>query len=94
MAKGENGKWELKSADDVAKALEWLRSRANGNTLVLLAINKNTVSYCKDKDLSPRDAQAMIEAALITVREGFYKLDANMWTRSWSRREDVENGGR
>jgi hypothetical protein len=57
-------KWEIKSADDVAQALDWLRRRMNGAGLVLVAIGKNSVAFAMDPQLAAKDAVALLEAQI------------------------------
>lgn len=84
-----NNSWELRTADDVAQALDWLRRRMKGKGLVLVAIGANSVAFCKEVGLSPEDAAALVEAQLPTLRRGFYQLENKRVTRGYNPREDV-----
>jgi hypothetical protein len=87
---GEQKKdWELKSAQDVAEALDWLRRRMKGNGLVLVAIGTNSVAYCKDIALRPNDAVELIESNLQTIRAGLGQAEARKETRGSLRRGDL-----
>jgi hypothetical protein len=82
-------KWEMKSADDVAQGLDWLRRRMEGNGLVLVAVGVNSVAFAMDSKLSPDDAADLIEAQLPTLRDGFHRLKSNHVTRGFNRRGDL-----
>ena len=56
--------WPIKTADDVAQALDWLRRRMNGAGLVLVAIGPNSVAFSLDSQLAAKDAVALLEAQL------------------------------
>lgn len=88
MAENVNS-WELKSADDVAQALDWVRRRMGASGLVLVAIGVNSVAYCKDAKLAPDDAARLLEAQMPALRRGFQQLKTDRVTRAASRREDV-----
>lgn len=83
---GDSSNWDLKSADDVAQALDWLRRRMKGNGLVLVAVGVNSVAFCKDVGVSPDDAADLIEAQLPTLRQGFARIVSQRVTRGWNKR--------
>lgn len=85
----EGNQWELRGAQDVAEALDWVRRRMKGSGLVLVAVGVNSIAYCKDVAVSPADAANLIEAQLPTLRRGFAQLQSQKVTRAASRREDV-----
>lgn len=80
--------WELRSADDVAQALDWLRRRMHGNALVLVAVGINSIAYAKDTKVSPADAADIVQRQVPTLERGFAKLQDQKVTRGYSRRED------
>ena len=80
--------WDLKTADDVAQALDWLRRRMKGNGLVLIAIGVNSVAVSKDAKLLPDDAADVLERQLPTIRREFARLQSHQVTRGFTRRED------
>lgn len=81
--------WDIRTADDVAQALDWLRRRMGGNGLVLVAIGTNSVAYSKDVALAPDDAAELIEANMPALRRGFDRLKSERVTRGSSKREDI-----
>jgi hypothetical protein len=80
--------WDLKSADDVAQALDWVRRRMKGNGLVLIAIGVNSVAVSKDAKLPPHDAAEVLERQLPTIRREFARLQSHNKTRGFAKRED------
>ena len=90
MAEQQKKNWELRSADDVAQALDWLRRRMDGKGLVLVAVGVNSVAYCKDVGVSAEDAAKLVEDQIQTLRRGFLKCQSNKVTRGASVREDVD----
>lgn len=86
---GEKKDWAIKTADDVAQALDWLRRRMGNSGLVLVAVGVNSVAYCKDVSLSPEDAAELITAQVPALRQGFYRIQSERVTRGFSKREDV-----
>lgn len=82
----DDGKWELNSGDDVAKALDWLRRRMRGKGLVLVAIGVNAVAYAKDVDVKADDAADLIEAQLPALRAGFAEIHHKQ-SRGFRKRE-------
>ena len=70
----EKREWELKSAKNVADALEWLRRRTKGRALVLVAIGTNSIAYTKDPQLSPKDAAELLQQQLSSLRGGFEEI--------------------
>jgi hypothetical protein len=85
----EKKKITFANAQNVAETLDWVRRGMDGKGLVLVAIGVNSVSYCKDIKISPRDAVALIEAQLPALRKGFAGLESGRVTRAAMRREDV-----
>lgn len=81
-------KWELRSADDVAQALDWLRRRMGGGGLVLVAVGVNSVAFAKDAKISPADASDLVERQLPNLRRGLARLQSEHVTRGFNRRED------
>jgi hypothetical protein len=86
---GEKKDWAIKSADDVAQALDWLRRRMGSSGLVLIAVGVNSVAFCKDVAVSAEDAAELVAAQLPALRQGFYRIQADRVTRGFSKREDV-----
>ena len=84
----EKKKITFQNAQNVAETLDWIRRGMGGKGLVLIAIGVNSVAYCKDIKISPRDAVELIEAQLPTLRRGFAQLEAGRVTRAAMRRED------
>ena len=80
--------WQLRSADDVAQALDWLRRRMEGNGLVLIAIGVNSVAVSKDAKLLPDDAADVLERQLPTIRRELARLQSHNTTRGFAKRED------
>jgi hypothetical protein len=80
--------WDLKTADDVAQALDWLRRRMKGNGLVLIAIGVNSIAVSKDAKLQPDDAADVLERQLPAIRREFARLQSHQVTRGFARRED------
>jgi hypothetical protein len=78
--------WEIRDAQDVAEALDWLRRRMNGKGLVLVAIGANSVAFSKEQDIAPEDAVALIENEISTLRHGFHNLRSQRVTRGHLRR--------
>jgi hypothetical protein len=81
QGQGDKPQWNLKSASDVGKALEWLRWRSEGGALVLLAIGRNSISYAKHPDVSAADAIEFIEQELHNLKLGLALLDRERLTR-------------
>lgn len=82
--------WEIKSAQDVAEALDWVRRRMRGNGLVLVAIGPNSIAYAKDQKLSASAAELLVKANLETIYNGLVKAEAAGHTRGASKRGDIE----
>ena len=80
--------WKLRTADDVAQALDWLRRRMEGNGLVLIAVGVNSIAVSKDAKLQPDDAADILERQLPTVRQQFALLQSHQVTRGSTKRED------
>lgn len=66
--------WELKSAKDVAGAVEWVRRRTKGRAMVVIAIGANSVAYSKDPRISPQDAANLLQSQLTAIRAGFERI--------------------
>lgn len=83
--------WEIKSAQDVAEALDWVRRRMKGSGLVLVAIGANSVAYAADQQLAPRDAVELLQAQIDkgTLERGLIDMKRARVTRGTARREDV-----
>lgn len=77
MAKKE---WELKTAKDVAEALEWVRRRTKGRALVLVAVGVNSIAFAKDPQVSPADAVQLIHDQIPSLRDGLDRLAAQTET--------------
>jgi hypothetical protein len=84
-----NKRWELRSAQDVAEALDWLRRRMGEGGLVLLAIGVNSIAFAKDPKLGAEDAADLIEQQLPALRREFPRIESQRVTRGCSRREDL-----
>lgn len=84
----EKKEWEIKSARDVAEALEWVRRRSKGRALVLVAIGVNSVAYAKDPAVSPADAARLVHSQLTVLRDGFEKIHAQTTTRGTNGRRE------
>jgi hypothetical protein len=84
----EKKNWEIRSADDVAQALDWLRRRMQGSGLVLVAIGVNSVAFCKDAKLRPEDAAELVARQMPALREGFNRIQGQQVTRGYLKRED------
>lgn len=85
----ERKDWALKTSDDVAAALDWVRRRMGASGFVVVAVGLNSVAYAKDPKLSPKDAVEMLEAQLKMLRQGFHAIEAQRVTRGCGKREDV-----
>jgi hypothetical protein len=72
----EKGKWELKSGEDVAQALEWVRQRTQGKSLVLIAIGRSGIAYSKAPGVSAADAVQYLEDELANLKQGLQQADA------------------
>jgi hypothetical protein len=68
--------WELKTAKDIAEALEWVRRRSKGRALVILAIGVNSIAYAKDSNVTPADAVQLVADQLPSLRDGLSRIDA------------------
>ena len=84
--------WPLKSAQDVAGALDWIRRRMNGNGLVLVAIGTNSVAYALDAKMPVRDAMELLQAQIDTgaIERGFEDLKRQKVTRGGGPRGDLK----
>ena len=80
--------WDLKTPDDVANALDWLRRRMKGQGLLLVAIGANSIAYAKETTISPQEALEAMEANLQNLRRGIEQLKSLQVTRGSRRRED------
>lgn len=76
----EKKQWELKTAKDVAEALEWVRRRSKGRALVLVAVGTNSIAFAKDQKVSPADAVRLINDQLTSLREGLERIQAQAET--------------
>ena len=85
----ENSGWKLRSADDVAQALDWLRRRMKGNGLVLIAVGINNLAFSKEVGVSADDAADLIANQVHTLRQGFSRIESQRVTRGYSAREDI-----
>lgn len=83
-----NSSWQLETALDVAKCLDWTRRRMNakGKGLVLIAISENAIAFAKDPSLDAKQAAQMVWHELDTVERGFQKLGIEKVTRGFARR--------
>ena len=86
MADNSNS-WELKTPDDVAGALDWVRRRMKGNGLVLIAVGVNTIAFAKDPKLDSDDAANMLADQAATLRREFERISTDKVTRGFARRE-------
>lgn len=84
----DQSNWELRSADDVAQALDWLRRRMKGKGLVLIAVGVNSVAFALDTQVTPADAVELIQSQAETLRRGFTQAKKNNVTRGFVKRED------
>ncbi len=84
--------WPLKSAQDVAGALDWIRRRMNGSGLVLVAIGTNSVAYALDAKMPVRDAMELLQAQIDTgaIERGFEGLKLQKVTRGCGPRGDLK----
>jgi hypothetical protein len=81
-------KWEINGAEDVANAIDWVRRRANGKVLAIVAIGENAVAISKEVKVSPEDAADMLEAQANVLRRGFAQIHSQRVTRGYVKRED------
>lgn len=81
--------WEIKSAGDVAEALDWLRRRMKGSGLLLVAIGPNSVAYALDPQMKASDAVEALQAQIQggTLERGLEDLERERVTRGFRRRE-------
>jgi hypothetical protein len=82
--------WEIKTAEDVAEALDWLRRRMKGKGLLLVAIGTNSVAFCKDPKINPDQASKILEANLGLIKRGLAQARDQKVTRGSAIRDDVE----
>ena len=84
--------WAIKSADDVAQALDWLRRRMGGAGLVLVAIGPNSVAYAMDTAVSVKDALHLVDSLIEdgTLERGLGDLRRRKVTRGFQRRAGTE----
>lgn len=85
----EKKDWALKTGDDVAGALDWVRRRMGTSGFLVVAVGLNSVAYAKDPKLSPKDAVEMLEAQLKMLRQGFHTIESQRVTRGCGKREDA-----
>ena len=80
--------WQLKTALDVAKCLDWTRRRMNakGKGLVLIAISENAIAFAKDPSLDAKAAARMVWQELDSLERGFENLAIEKVTRGFARR--------
>ena len=81
--------WEIKTGDDVANALDWLRRRMGGKAVLLVAIGQNSIAFSKDQQYTPEEAIEALEANIRTLQMGLNVLRAKQVTRDFKKRGDV-----
>ena len=62
-------KWpdKLTSSKHVAEALNWISWRTQGNSLLIVAIGKNSVAVARHPDLAVEDAISLLELEADTI---------------------------
>jgi hypothetical protein len=77
-------KYPMKTAEDVAAALDWVRWRMKGSGLLLVAVGARGLAYAADPKLAPE------EANMTGLRLGLNDLRTQKVSRGARRRDDVE----
>lgn len=72
---GKNA-WALSTAKDVANALEWIRQRTEGKTLVLVAIGRGGIAFSKHSEVTPTEAMELLEEELGNIKQGLERMEA------------------
>lgn len=85
--------WELKSAEDVAEALDWVRRRTKGAGLVLVAIGVNSIVVSKDVALGAYDAAQLVRENFQGIQQTLQRVQDQRVTRGAGKRTDVDTGG-
>jgi hypothetical protein len=83
-------KYPMKTAEDVAAALDWVRWRMKGSGLLLVAVGARGLAYAADPKLAPEDAIRILEANMSGLRLGLNDLRIQKVSRGARRRDDVE----
>ncbi len=85
--------WELKSAEAVAEALDWVRRRTKGSGLVLVAIGVHSIAVSKDVALGSYDAAQLVRANFHGIQQTLQRVQDQRVTRGAGKRTDTDTGG-